>query len=163
MLTSTDTTWAITRPMYWSIIETNIGILAASIPSFKPIAKRYLPRLIGEYHSGAYRSGVPTSLKGGTSRSRRRFSKLDNKEIAMGSMMDPKEGAITTTIVASQSVKSGGSSKEDVGDADSERHLVIQREQQGHIRQWTNITRTVETESIGGTPKVIDDGDRKPY
>lgn len=34
--------------MYWSVIETNIGILATSIPSFKAIAKRYMPRFIGE-------------------------------------------------------------------------------------------------------------------
>lgn len=39
----------ITKRMYWSVIETNIGILAASIPSFKPVARRYLPFLVGEY------------------------------------------------------------------------------------------------------------------
>lgn len=65
MLSSTDATWAISGAMYWSAIEINIGILAASIPSFKAIASRFLPRLIGEYASsnklyGAYgqRSGT---------------------------------------------------------------------------------------------------------
>ncbi|ROT39951.1 hypothetical protein SODALDRAFT_332102 [Sodiomyces alkalinus F11] len=47
MLHSGDPTWDIARPMYWSVIETNIGILAASIPSYKPLAKRYAPRLLG--------------------------------------------------------------------------------------------------------------------
>ena len=51
MLKSTDPTWTITGAMYWSAIETNIGILAASIPSFKAVAQRYLPRIIGEYGS----------------------------------------------------------------------------------------------------------------
>jgi hypothetical protein len=35
--------------MYWSVIETNVGILAASIPSYKPLVKRYAPRLLGSY------------------------------------------------------------------------------------------------------------------
>ncbi|KAL3449871.1 hypothetical protein BJX65DRAFT_305885 [Aspergillus insuetus] len=54
MLTSDDPTWAISGAMYWSAIEINIGILAASIPSFKAIASRFLPRLIGEYSSGKH-------------------------------------------------------------------------------------------------------------
>jgi hypothetical protein len=52
MLTSADFTYAISAPMYWTVIEINVGILAASIPSFKAIASRFLPRLIGEYSSG---------------------------------------------------------------------------------------------------------------
>jgi hypothetical protein len=51
MLTNPDATWAIAPAMYWSVIETNIGILAASIPSYKALAKRYLPVLLGEYSS----------------------------------------------------------------------------------------------------------------
>lgn len=47
MLTSTDSTWAIAGAMYWSVIETNVGILAASIPSWKVLAKKYVPRLLG--------------------------------------------------------------------------------------------------------------------
>ncbi|KAK8190455.1 integral membrane protein [Phyllosticta capitalensis] len=50
MLTSVDQTWVIASPMYWSVIETNVGILAASIPSFKVIAKRHIPRLLGSYY-----------------------------------------------------------------------------------------------------------------
>ncbi|MCJ1390055.1 hypothetical protein MMC18_002913 [Xylographa bjoerkii] len=48
MLVDPDATWAITAAMYWSVIETNVGILAASIPTFKVIAKRYFPRFVGE-------------------------------------------------------------------------------------------------------------------
>jgi len=49
MLTSPDSTYVISGAMYWSVIETNVGIFAASIPSFKAIASRFLPRIIGEY------------------------------------------------------------------------------------------------------------------
>ncbi|KAF2842059.1 integral membrane protein [Patellaria atrata CBS 101060] len=52
MLTDPDATWAISGAMYWSVIETNIGICAASIPSFKALAKRYLPRILGSDYSG---------------------------------------------------------------------------------------------------------------
>jgi hypothetical protein len=62
MLKSADFTYAISGAMYWSVIETNVGILAASIPSFKAIASRFLPRLIGEYSSG--RKYAPSKLTG---------------------------------------------------------------------------------------------------
>ncbi|KAL4876445.1 hypothetical protein BJY04DRAFT_231626 [Aspergillus karnatakaensis] len=62
MLSSSDATWAISGAMYWSAIEINIGILAASIPSFKAIASRFLPRLIGEYSSN--KAYVPRSGSG---------------------------------------------------------------------------------------------------
>lgn len=38
--------------MYWSVIEINIGILAASIPSYKALVKTYFPRLLGNIYSG---------------------------------------------------------------------------------------------------------------
>ncbi|GFF26166.1 hypothetical protein IFM61606_09662 [Aspergillus udagawae] len=64
MLTSADFTYAIGGAMYWSMIETNVGIPAASIPSFKAIASRFLPRLIGEYSSGRkYASSKMTGSK----------------------------------------------------------------------------------------------------
>lgn len=59
MLTSDDATWAITGAMYWSVIETNVGILSASIPSWKVLAKRYVPRLLGS--SGRGTSGKQNS------------------------------------------------------------------------------------------------------
>lgn len=81
MLTSDDPTYVIAPPFYWSVIEINIGVLAASIPSFKPLAKRFLPRLIGESSfkgKGGY--GNSGSLKGhykGTSGSG--FGRLDSQ------------------------------------------------------------------------------------
>ncbi|KAL1638365.1 hypothetical protein SLS56_000173 [Neofusicoccum ribis] len=64
MLVSTDPTWAISGAMYWSVIETNVGIAAASIPSFKVIAKKYAPRLLGSYYeSQRYPSGAKHSSK----------------------------------------------------------------------------------------------------
>ncbi|CAG7981445.1 unnamed protein product [Penicillium salamii] len=60
MLYGNDPTYDISGAMYWSVIETNIGIFAASIPSFKAIASRFLPRFIGEYSSGK-KSGPWTS------------------------------------------------------------------------------------------------------
>lgn len=51
MLSSPDATYVISGAMYWSVIETNVGIFAASAPSFKAIASRFLPRIIGEYSS----------------------------------------------------------------------------------------------------------------
>lgn len=52
MLVSTDVTWSIAGAMYWSVIETNIGILSASIPSWKVLAKRFMPRLLGSSGHG---------------------------------------------------------------------------------------------------------------
>lgn len=64
MLVSADPTWAISGAMYWSVIETNVGIAAASIPSFKVIAKKYAPRLLGSYYeSQRYPSGAKHSSK----------------------------------------------------------------------------------------------------
>lgn len=51
MLSSPDATYVISGAMYWSVIETNVAIFAASAPSFKAIASRFLPRFIGEYSS----------------------------------------------------------------------------------------------------------------
>ncbi|KAI0174013.1 integral membrane protein [Pestalotiopsis sp. NC0098] len=56
MLTAADATYVISGAMYWSVIEINVGILAASIPSFKPIASRYAPRLLGSSYNRS-RSG----------------------------------------------------------------------------------------------------------
>ncbi|KAM0329308.1 hypothetical protein ACHAQA_004613 [Verticillium albo-atrum] len=64
MLVSEDPTWAITGAMYWSVIETNVGILAASIPSYKAIAKRYAPRLLGTSSNGSRKRSVFKMMKG---------------------------------------------------------------------------------------------------
>ncbi|EHA52954.1 hypothetical protein MGG_05214 [Pyricularia oryzae 70-15] len=66
MLVSQDPTWDIAQPMYWSVIETNVGILAASIPSLKVIAKVYFPRLLGTQSGrGAGGGGTAGASSGG--------------------------------------------------------------------------------------------------
>lgn len=69
LLASADATYDISPAMYWSVIETNIGILAASIPSFKSVANRYLPRLIGDYSSKTGDIGRGTHQKNTFSKS----------------------------------------------------------------------------------------------
>ena len=78
MLKSADPTFVIAKPYYWSIIEINVAILAASLPSFKPLVKRFLPRLLG---SSRGRSGSPGyGSSGSASRSRSAsFNKLAGK------------------------------------------------------------------------------------
>ncbi|KAB2578780.1 Integral membrane protein [Lasiodiplodia theobromae] len=73
MLTSTDPTWAISGAMYWSVIETNVGIAAASIPSFKVIAKKYAPRLLGSYYES---QRYPSGAKHGSKASHGAFHKM---------------------------------------------------------------------------------------
>jgi hypothetical protein len=66
MLVSDDPTYAITDAMYWSAIETNIGITAASLPPCKIIITQYAPRLLG------YRESSESYASGPTSRGRNR-------------------------------------------------------------------------------------------
>lgn len=65
MLVDSDATWVISPAMYWSVIEINVGILAASIPSFKPIASRYAPRLLGGSYYYNHDSAYPKHGSGG--------------------------------------------------------------------------------------------------
>ncbi|KAI9783324.1 MAG: hypothetical protein M1835_003819, partial [Candelina submexicana] len=62
LLSSHDGTYAIAPAQYWSVIETNIGILAASIPSFKAVANRWLPRLL---NTGSYNEARGSHLGSG--------------------------------------------------------------------------------------------------
>ncbi|EAW12075.1 putative integral membrane protein Pth11-like [Aspergillus clavatus NRRL 1] len=97
MLTSADFTYAIGGAMYWSVIETNVGILAASIPSFKAIASRFLPRLIGEYSSGRkYRS---VSKLTGSKETHSGFSRFKDS-VTLGSLRatEEEEMALGTQI-----------------------------------------------------------------
>lgn len=94
MLSSDDATYVIAPPFYWSVIEINIGVLAASIPSFKPLAKRFLPRLIGESsfkeRVGYGNSGsLKAHYKGGSGSG---FGRLDSKNAVQMSDLS-KSGA----------------------------------------------------------------------
>ncbi|KFX90994.1 hypothetical protein V490_06144 [Pseudogymnoascus sp. VKM F-3557] len=115
MLVSADPTTAIAKPMYWSVIETNIGILAASIPSFKPIARRYLPRIIGEYSSGG------RSYPGASSS--RNFGKISNTGGEWAGSMPLKpvhaRDGVTTTVITSRGDGLGDMSKTSSGSEQS--------------------------------------------
>ena len=65
-----DPTWLVAKAVEWSIIEVNVGILAASIPSFKSIAKRYAPYLLGSPNEEASKSTSGSSLSRFLGRSR---------------------------------------------------------------------------------------------
>ena len=65
--------------MYWSVIETNIGILAVSIPSFKSIFKRFLPRFLGDSSSQKRTLGTENKYGNGTETSRSGFVELSER------------------------------------------------------------------------------------
>ncbi|KAL1858102.1 hypothetical protein Daus18300_010103 [Diaporthe australafricana] len=71
-----DATWVISGAMYWSAIETNVGILAASIPSFKAIAKRYAPALLGSSNRGGSEYKLGGSKSAGRSLSTNKLSRF---------------------------------------------------------------------------------------
>jgi hypothetical protein len=96
-----------------SVIETNIGILASSIPSFKSLFKRYLPHLIGDCSSKNRTPGGPDSKRaGGTANetSRSGFVELgdgkegsENGDMKMGDIYNRGTvGAVNTNIVGGQ-------------------------------------------------------------
>ncbi|KAJ0114139.1 hypothetical protein J7T55_007973 [Diaporthe amygdali] len=73
-----DATWVISGAMYWSAIEINVGILAASFPSFKAVAKRYTPALLGSSNRGGsdYKMGGNNTGGGSHSLSTKKMSKF---------------------------------------------------------------------------------------
>ncbi|CAG8893508.1 unnamed protein product [Penicillium egyptiacum] len=98
-LFSKDSTYAIRGAMDWSVIETNIGLLAASIPSFKAIASRFLPRFIGEYSSGK-KSG-PWSSENNAPRYASGFAKVrDPNSITMVTVTGKEDVPMGTNIGA---------------------------------------------------------------
>ncbi|KAL4789236.1 hypothetical protein BDV19DRAFT_383279 [Aspergillus venezuelensis] len=116
MLWSNDATWAISGAMYWSVIEINIGILAASIPSFKAIASRFLPRIIGEYSSNKnYGYGYGGRSGSGFSRVRDRshnHSHKDNRSVGMHTLNRGRDHTVigTGSSTNNHTVMSGQSS-----------------------------------------------------
>ncbi|MCJ1473090.1 hypothetical protein MMC13_001740 [Lambiella insularis] len=155
LLSDPDATWAITAAMYWSVIETNIGILAASIPSFKAIAKRYFPRLVGEYSSRARASYyVPAHGRGSlAARGVGPFNKLECPDsFVMRGMGDVEreageekekemgKGMGTRTRI-------GGGRGEETKRGSTERIVMPE----GQIVTQTEITRHVEEQSDAGS------------
>ncbi|EON68673.1 hypothetical protein W97_07931 [Coniosporium apollinis CBS 100218] len=119
MLKSLDATYVISGAMYWSVIETNVGILAASIPSFKALAKRYLPRLLDEYYSNDDGSRSRKYARGSrTNNSKKTSSKMGSRH-RMGTdgrevlCMDELAGSKGKHgIVTNIDLQSGNSSEE---------------------------------------------------
>lgn len=130
MLTSADYTYAISGAMYWSVIENNVGILAASIPSFKAIASRFIPRFIGEYSSGRKYgpwSGNTDARKYGSG-----FTKVtDPNNITMGTMNGKDDDVTMGTQI-------GAADR----DNSSEDRIIIP---DGKIFTQTEIETTVES------------------
>lgn len=90
-----DATWVISGAMYWSAIETNVAILAASIPSFKALAKRYAPALLGSSNRG----GSDYKLGGGHSAGASRS--LSTNKLSRFHMMDKSRSGREVDIHAS--------------------------------------------------------------
>ena len=152
MLVNADATWAISAAMYWSVVETNIGILAASIPTFKAIAKRYTPRLVGEYSSGSNTHRFQGSHG---SRTMGSFNKLDpHGPVALRSINRGPDGVPTQTHT-SVSTDGLGNGKRGVKtmiehkltDNSSEERIVMP---EGQIMAHTEITRHIEDSSHKG-------------
>ena len=127
MLSSPDTTYAISGAMYWSVIEINVGIFASSIPSFKAIASRFLPRLIGEYSaSKGYWSGTGGKKYGSG------FSKVRDQRIALESL--PGKHSDGDNIV-------GTEIRGPFGSRSSQDRIIIP---EGRIYTQTDIETSVE-------------------
>ncbi|KAF5710863.1 integral membrane protein [Fusarium globosum] len=124
MLSSSDSTWVISDAMYWSVIETNIGILAASIPSYKAIAKKYAPRLLGS-------SGMSSS---------RKLSGFKQMPLELHGGSNPGTGAPKSTFETN--IKNG------LDDNSSEEVLVMPN---GRIGVKTDITFRYENNLENGT------------
>ncbi|KAF2458808.1 hypothetical protein BDY21DRAFT_363004 [Lineolata rhizophorae] len=165
MLTSPDATYVISDAMYWSVIETNIGILAASIPSFKALAKRYLPRILGEYSSGN-KTGQSGNKLSSRAFQKLGFGKSDKPATdtakSVGGHGDVLEShkmrALSMTKENISMDKNGIQTRveQDVASNSSEERLNVP---DGKIMARTHITTQVEGNSDSGSFFFKDDDD----
>lgn len=166
MLKSTDPTLVIAKPYYWSIIEINIGVLAASLPSFKPLVKRFLPRLLGDSSYNRSGQGYKDS---NTSRSRGgSFNKLgrgNHQQSSTGGsrdmydmddkwdMKDPiamhTGRRIEMVPFDKSSAKSADAQSPGHHSNESEEH-IIKKSPQGNIVRTIEISRSVEDKDQKG-------------
>jgi hypothetical protein len=108
-----------TYAVYWSVIEINIGILAASIPSFKPIASRYAPRLLGSSYNTSKGNKSSSYLKSpGLSRSKGGGT-MELHSVERGDRFGQQStthrteiGKASAGVVPGQSLLAGNSSEE---------------------------------------------------
>lgn len=89
--------------MYWSVIEVNVGILAASIPSYKALVKKYFPFLLDITFSGGVREEASPGNRG------------KGYIYSNGSyLLDrTKNGATNTTVTGGHNHLGSGSSSEE--------------------------------------------------
>ncbi|KAF2492235.1 hypothetical protein BU16DRAFT_107908 [Lophium mytilinum] len=150
MLVSPDATFVISGAMYWSVIETNIGIAAASIPSFKALAKRYAPVLLGSSHNNQKYGS--TGMKSGSgpfhkiSNSTRNTSSVADNSVKLRplSHRDAAKGGIDDNVKEiPQYAKNSVATKieQDRASNDSEEMLNVP---DGRIVARTQITTHVE-------------------
>lgn len=92
----------VTPTQYWSAIETNVAILAASIPSFKALAKRYAPALLGSSNRG----GSDYKL-GGAGHSAGASRSLSTNKLSRFHMMDKSRSGREVDIHASNDDREG--------------------------------------------------------
>jgi hypothetical protein len=101
MLFSKDSTWTISEPMYWSVIEINVGILTASIPAFKAIAKKYAPKLLGgSYDSNQYPRSRSIHVKAGSSGFHRMGGTGGSNHVALDTTINQDADSVSSEEVA---------------------------------------------------------------
>ncbi|GAD96327.1 hypothetical protein NFIA_027900 [Paecilomyces variotii No. 5] len=163
MLSSPDATYVISNAMYWSVIETNIGILAASIPSMKVVAVTFLPKLLLD---SSYRYGKRSDSHSGffhrSSNSKGGFNKLSAARTDPNSDIprdDLKGHELTTNITALDNSSDNIETSNGYGGRNSEHgsedHIVQPPSNPPPPNPWNNgIMRTTElTTEVQNIPK----------
>ncbi|KAK6080622.1 integral membrane protein [Seiridium cupressi] len=139
MLVSLDATYVISGAMYWSVIELNIGILAASIPSMKPIASRYAPRLLGSSYKKSNGHKSSSYLKSSGFKSsglgRSRNGTMELQSVERGDRFELQSAGNTTEIRKGSPALAVGKSVFD----DNSSEEVLYSPPKGHIGVKTQI------------------------
>ena len=163
MLVSTDTTYVIANPFSMSIVESCIGIVAASIPSMKPLAKKFLPRILGE-NTSENRRGPTSNEQLSNLKSKDGFSKLSGNHYATY-QRDLKHHNLSNSITAVDandlelydhagkpiSQSEGTPDDQDRTSNSSEERII--KPNGGGIRKTTNVTTRVDdAERASGSP-----------
>jgi hypothetical protein len=123
MLRSSDATYAISGAMYWSVIEINVGIFASSIPSFKAIASRFLPRLVGEYSSN---KGYGTWSGSNGRKYGSGFSKVRDQVINIGPLRGAESDRVVGTEIHSGFTRTGSEDRIIIPDGKILTHTEIE-------------------------------------
>ncbi|CAM1501952.1 Fc.00g039360.m01.CDS01 [Cosmosporella sp. VM-42] len=129
LLTNPDASWVVSWASVWIIVESNLLVICAALPTLRKFFRHVAPKLIGESRYGSKtkttegshppsRTLVPSSQ---SRRDRHQYSKFDPEEGATHEAyaMGPVTGQQDMQIM-------GGSSEEAVGwgDSDSEKAIV---------------------------------------